>query len=189
MRLPGLVLALTLVALPVQAQASEALWSLLKACGQVVIMRHAATDQSLPDSARPRLDDCNTQRNLSAAGREDAQRIGAAFTARRIAVDGVRSSPWCRCVDTARLAFGSVEVWSQLNSVFRDRSQEPAQMRAVREMVSSHRGGTLVFVTHQVNITALTGLYPGEGEMIILTPQSDGFTVAGRLKPSDVTAN
>ena len=55
--------------------------------------------------------------------------------------------------------------------------------------MSSHRGGTLVFVTHQGNITALTGLYPGEGEMIILTPQSDGFTVAGRLNPSDVTAN
>jgi len=40
-----------------------------------------------------------------------------------------------------------------------------------------------------VNITALTGLYPDEGEMIILTPQEDGFAVAGRLKPSDVTVN
>ncbi len=189
MRLPGVVLALALLALPVQARASEALWTLLKAGGQVVIMRHAATDQSLPDSVRPRLDDCSTQRNLSAAGREDAQRIGAAFKARGIAVDGVRSSPWCRCIDTARLAFGSVEVWSQLNSVFRDRSREPEQSRAVRELVTRHRRGTLVFVTHQVNITALTGLYPDEGEMIILTPQGDGFTVAGQLKPLDVTAD
>ena len=189
MRLRGTAFALALLALPVQAQASEALWSLLKAGGHVVIMRHAATDQSLPDSARPRVDDCSTQRNLSAAGREDAQRIGAAFKARGIAVDGIRSSPWCRCLDTGRLAFGSVEVWSQLNSVFRDRSQEPEQTRAVRQMVSRHRGGILVLVTHQVNITALTGLYPGEGELIILTPHGDGFTVAGRLKPSDVTAN
>ncbi len=59
----------------------------------------------------------------------------------------------------------------------------------MRELVSRHHGGTLVFVTHQVNITALTGLYPDEGEMIILTPQGDDFTVAGRLKPSDVTVN
>ena len=52
-----------------------------------------------------------------------------------------------------------------------------------------HRGGTLALVTHQVNITALTGFFPAEGEMLILTPRGDGFTVAGRLKPSDVGAN
>ncbi len=47
----------------------------------------------------------------------------------------------------------------------------------------------LILVTHQVNITALTGLHPAEGEMIVLTPQSGDFTVAGRLKPSDLAAN
>ncbi len=101
----------------------------------------------------------------------------------------MRSSIWCRCLDTATLAFGAVNQWLPLNSFFRNRDREPGQSRAVREMVSRHRGGTLVFVTHQVNITALTGLYPDEGEMVILTPRADDFTVAGRLKPSDVTAN
>jgi broad specificity phosphatase PhoE len=189
MRFRDMAFALALLALPVQAQASEALWNLLKAGGQVVIMRHAATDSTAGDRDTMRLEDCSTQRNLSASGRDDARRIGAAFRARGIIVDDVRSSVWCRCLDTATLAFGTVNPWLPLNSFFRNRDREPNQTRAVREQVSRHRGGTLVFVTHQVNITALTGLYPDEGEMIILTPQSDGFTVAGRLKPSDATVN
>jgi len=189
MRRRGMVFALALLALPAQAEASEALWSLLKAGGQVVVMRHAATDSSAGDRDTMRLEDCSTQRNLSASGRDDARRIGAAFKARGIIVDDVRSSIWCRCLDTATLAFGTVNQWLPLNSFFRNREREPNQTRAMRELVSRHRGGTLVFVTHQVNITALTGLYPDEGEMIILTPQGDGFTVAGRLKPSDVTVN
>ena len=107
MRLPGMVLALALV-LPVQAQASEALWNLLKGGGQVVIMRHASTDSTAGDRDTMRLEDCSTQRNLSAAGRDDARRIGDAFRARGIGVDDVRSSVWCRCLDTATLAFGAV---------------------------------------------------------------------------------
>ena len=182
------VLALVLLALPVQAQASEALWSLLRAGGQVVIMRHVATDSTAGDRDTMRLEDCATQRNLSASGRDDARRIGDAFRARGITVGVVRSSLWCRCLDTATLAFGVVDPWLPLNSFFRNRDREPGQTRAVRQLVSRHRGpGTLVLVTHQVNITALTGVSPAEGEMIILTPQGDGFTVAGRLEPSAVT--
>lgn len=66
---------------------------------------------------------------------------------------------------------------------------EAAQTLEVRELIRRHSGGTLVLVTHQVNITALTGLFPDEGEMLILTPRGDGFVVAGRLKPSEVGAN
>ena len=184
----GAVLALALVALPVHAQASEALWNLLKAGGQVVILRHAATDSTAGDRDTMRVEDCTTQRNLSASGRDDARRIGDSFRARGITVDLVRSSIWCRCLDTATLAFGVVEPWLPLNSFFRNRDREPGQTRALRQLVSRHRGpGTLVLVTHQVNITALTGVSPAEGEMVILTPRGDGFTVAGRLAPSTVT--
>jgi phosphohistidine phosphatase SixA len=186
----GAALALALLALPVEAQASEALWNLLKAGGQVVIMRHAATDWMAGDQDTMRLEDCSTQRTLSDSGRDDARRIGDAFRTRGITVDDVRSSVWCRCLDTATLAFGAANAWLPLNSVFRNRDREPGQTRAVRELVSRHRGpGTLVLVTHQVNITALTGLHPVEGEMLVLTPRGDGFTVAGRLKPSDVIVN
>jgi hypothetical protein len=154
------VLALALLALPAQAEASEALWALLKSGGQAVIMRHAATDSTAGDRDTMRLEDCSTQRNLSPLGR-----------------------------DTATLAFGMANPWLPLNSFFRNRDREPGQTGAARELVVRHRGGTLVLVTHQVSIAARTGLYPAEGEMIILTPRGGDFTVGGRLKPPDVTQN
>ena len=180
------VLVMALLALPVEAQASEALWALLKSGGQVVIMRHASTDSAAGDPDTMRLEDCSTQRNLSPAGRDEARRIGSAFKMRGIAVDDVRSSLWCRCLDTAALAFGAAKPWLPLNSIFRDRDREASQTGAVRDLISRHHGGTLVLVTHQVNITALTGLYPAEGEMIVLTPRGADFTIAGRIKASDV---
>lgn len=186
MRWARQVLALALLSAPASAAADEAIWILIKGGGQVVIMRHAATVPNAPDTLGPA--GCSTQRNLSEAGREDARRIGAAFRARSITVTDVRASVWCRCMDTARLAFGTVTNWPALNSIFRDRSREVAQTRQVRELIRGHSGGTLVLVTHQVNITALTGLYPDEGEMLVLTPRGEGFVVAGRIKPSDVGA-
>jgi broad specificity phosphatase PhoE len=189
MRSRGGVLALALLALPAQAQASEALWALLKSGGQVVIMRHAATVGTAGDPDTMRLEDCSTQRNLSPSGRDDARRIGDAFRTRGIPVTDVRSSIWCRCLDTATLAFGMASPWLPLNSFFRNRERESSQTGEVRELVSRHRGGTLILVTHQVNITALTGLYPAEGEIIVLMPLGADFTIAGRLKSSDVTRN
>ena len=179
-----LLLALALLSTPAAAAADEATWALLKGGGQVVIMRHAATAQAASDALGP--DGCSSQRNLSDAGREDARRIGAAFRARGIVVKDVRASVWCRCMDTARLAFGTATNWPALDSFFRDRSREAGQTREVRELVNGHREGTLVLVTHQVNIIALTGLSPAEGEMLILTPRGDDFTVAGRLTPTNV---
>ena len=187
MRPVCLVLALTLLSVTAAAAGDEATWTLLRSGGQVVIMRHAATVANVPDTLG--AGGCSTQRNLSEAGREDARRIGVAFRARGISVGDVRASVWCRCMDTARLAFGSVTNWPALDSFFRDRSREAAQTLEVRELIRRHSGGTLVLVTHQVNITALTGLFPDEGEMLILTPRGDGFVVAGRLKPSEVGAN
>jgi broad specificity phosphatase PhoE len=181
----ALVLVLALLSVPGAASADEAIWALLKSGGQVVIMRHAATVPTVPDTLGT---GCSSQRNLSEAGREDARRIGAAFRAHDIAVEDVRASVWCRCMDTARLAFGTVTNWPALDSIFRDRSREAAQTREVRELIRGHSGGTLVLVTHQVNITALTGLFPDEGEMLVLTPRGEGFVVAGRIKPSDVGA-
>jgi broad specificity phosphatase PhoE len=183
------IFVVALLALSVQTEASEALWALLKSGGQVVIMRHATTDSTAGDRDTMRLEDCSTQRNLSLSGRDEARRIGSAFKARGITVDDVRSSVWCRCLDTATLAFGMLNPWPPLNSFFRSREREAGQTGAVRELVRRHRGGTLILVTHQVNITALMGLFPAEGEMIVLTPRGVDFAVAGRVKAADVTAN
>ena len=146
-------------------------------------MRHASTDPAAGDPPGFRLDDCATQRNLSAAGREEARRIGAAFRARGIPVGRVLSSRWCRCLETARLAFGAVEPWPALDSFFGDRSREPPQTQAVRALAGDHpQAGNLLLVTHGFNIRALIGILPAPGKMVVLTPQGNGaFQVAGRL--------
>ena len=75
------------------------------------------------DPAGFRLDDCATQRTLTDAGRADAKRVGAAFQTRAIPVSRVLSSPWCRCLETARLAFGRAEVWTPLSNLFDNRAR------------------------------------------------------------------
>jgi len=132
-----------------------------------------------------RLDDCATQRNLSAAGREEAERWGRALRERGVRVDAVLSSAWCRCRETAALAFGRAEVWPPLNSFFADGRTEPEQTRAVRERISVWRGaGTLALVTHQVNITAATGLTIRSGAGVVVRPAPAGFEVVGELPPA-----
>ena len=164
--------------------ASEEAWRTLQQGGAIALFRHARA----PGTGDPRnfqLDDCSTQRNLSAEGRAQAQEIGEQFRARRVPVERVLSSRWCRALDTARLAFGPMaEPSPPLDSFFSGRDQEPAQTQALRQIIQSWRStGTLVLVTHQVNITALTGIFPGEGEMLVLRPrESTGFDVVGRIQ-------
>lgn len=182
------VLAVVLAVLgPSPARAEDAVWEALRGGGKIVLLRHASTEPGLGDPPGFRLDDCATQRNLSEAGRAEARRIEAAFMRRAVPVARVLSSRWCRCVETARLAFGRVEPWSPLDSFFDDRSREPQQTRAVRALIAEpFTGGNLILVTHQVNITALTGIVPATGEMVVLSPEPGGnFRIVGRLGPAD----
>jgi phosphohistidine phosphatase SixA len=182
----GMALGGLFIDTPIMAADGEGVWDLLRSGGQVVVMRHASTERGVGDPPDFRLEDCQTQRNLSAAGREEARRLGQAFMARSITVGQVLSSRWCRCLETARLAFGTVEPWPPLDSFFNDRSRADAQTQAVRELIAGRPpGGNLILVSHQVNITALTQLFPTPGEMIVLTPLGNGeFRVAGRLAAS-----
>ncbi len=166
-------------------ESSEALWALLARGGQVILLRHA-TAPGVGDPPGFRLDDCATQRNLSAEGREEARRIGETFRARGVPVGRVLSSRWCRCLETARLAFGRVEPWPALDSFFGDRVREAEQTAAVRRLASEPpQGGNLVMVTHQVNISALTAISTASSEMLVLTPQRErGFRIAGVLAPA-----
>lgn len=138
-----------------------------------------------------RLDDCATQRKLSEAGRAEARLIGEAFRRRAVPVGRVLSSRWCRCPETARLVFGRLEPWPPLDSFFDDHSREPDWTRAVRAlMAESKAGGNLVFVTHQVDITVLTGIVPAMGEMIVLSLQpGSSVRVVGRLRPAAFSGN
>jgi len=180
------LLALAVAALwPQGGMASEDAWQALRNGGTVAILRHARA----PGTGDPpgfRLDDCGTQRNLSVQGREQARRMGAQFRTRQIPVARVLSSRWCRALDTARLAFGDLtEPFPALDSFFSDRSQHQAQTQTVQRLVEGWRSdGVLVLVTHQVNITALTGVFPAEGEILVLRPRGGaGFDLVGRIAP------
>jgi broad specificity phosphatase PhoE len=182
-RLAGAVLGALAALGAAPGMASEDLWALLGKGGQVVLIRHAITTPGTGDPPGMQLDDCSTQRNLTDAGRADARRIGEAFGARGIRVDRVLSSPWCRCLETARLAFATAEPWQPLGNLFGRTENRDAQVREMRAVVGAPRnGGNLVLVSHGSTIQALTGVYLGTAEMVVVTPQGDGrFTVAGRL--------
>jgi phosphohistidine phosphatase SixA len=133
--------------------------------GGVLLIRHAATESGLGDPPGFVLGQCRTQRNLSEAGRQASRALGEWLRKQQFKPDAVRSSQWCRCQDTARLAFGQFEDWSPLNSTFAGQGDPAAQLQAMRErLLALPAGHTEVWVTHQVNMTGLTGAYPGMGE-------------------------
>jgi broad specificity phosphatase PhoE len=155
-------------------QAAEAPWERLRRGGLVLLMRHAATEPGLGDPAGYRLEDCATQRNLSAQGREDARRIGAGFRRERVPVAAVFTSPWCRCRETAALAFGRGEDWEALSSVFdhpeREREFSARVKKRIAGYASRKPAGNVVMVTHNVNIAALTRHSIGTAEFVVVRP-------------------
>ena len=174
-----LALAICLLAAAPGAGADEAAWELLRGGGQVVLIRHAATVPGFGDPPGFRHDDCATQRLLSDEGRAQARRLGEAFRARGVPVGAVLSSRWCRCEETARLAFGRSEPWTALDSMHYDRSRALEQERELRSRIARRSGaGTLVLVTHAANISAWTGVSPRPGEVVVLTRGP-----AGELRP------
>ncbi len=140
----------------------------LRQGGVVVVMRHTLAPGTF-DPPGFKLGDCATQRNLSDAGRDHARRIGEWFRAQRLVPAAVRSSQWCRCRDTATLAFGAARDWPALNSVIAIREREPEQTAALRSALARVPGGRFeVWVTHQVNIGALAGESAAPGDAVVL---------------------
>lgn len=183
--LAGLLVALLVLAVPLSTSADEALWALLKDGGQVVLLRHTITTPGVGDPAGFRVEDCASQRNLTEQGREDARRIGAAFRDRGVPVGRVLSSRFCRCLETARLAFGKAEPHPPLDNLFHDRSREPERAGAIRALAAERpEGGNLILVTHGINIQAAIGLQPAPGEIVVVTPRANGrYEVRGRIPP------
>jgi phosphohistidine phosphatase SixA len=133
--------------------------------GGVLMVRHASTESGVGDPPGFTLGQCHTQRNLSAQGRQEALDLGAWVRARQLQPDAVLSSQWCRCQDTARLAFGGFADWLPLNSTFAGQGDAQAQERDMRARLRDLPAGRReVWVTHQVNMTALTEAYPALGE-------------------------
>jgi broad specificity phosphatase PhoE len=180
-----LLAALALLALPAVADEAAA-WAALRAGGHVALIRHASTEPGLGDPPGYKLDDCATQRNLSAQGREEARRLGERMRREGVVVDKVYTSPWCRCRDTAKEAFGKAEDWEALSSFFDDRGREPDRTERVKKRIGTYATrkprGTVVMVTHHVNIAALTNLAVGTGEVVVVRADGCcGLRVVGRI--------
>ncbi len=161
----------------------DALFDRLRAGGLVLLVRHAQTEPGTGDPPGFRLDDCATQRNLGEPGRAQARAIGARLRAERVPVGAVRTSAWCRCRETAALLdLGPVEHLQPLDSFFEDRSQRERHLVGMLAFVRAWRGpGNAVLVTHQVNVTAVTGVFPRSGEIVAVTPAAEPKAV-GRLR-------
>ena len=176
----GLLLALAIVISP--AHADETLWQALQQGGHVLIIRHSLTTPGFGDPPGFKLEECSTQRNLSDEGRAQARRMGEGLRERKVPIGDVLSSPWCRCVETARLAFGRAKTWAALSNLHARQKNAEKQVRAMRPRIAGYQGkDNLVLVSHGSTASALTGEHPAMGEMLVLKPQPPGFRVAGRL--------
>jgi phosphohistidine phosphatase SixA len=166
------------VALPSAWAADDAPWALLAQGGRIVLLRHAATVPGIGDPPGFKPGVCSTQRNLSEAGRRDTARIGAAFRRHGVEVSAVLSSRWCRCTETAQIAFGRVQPVAMLDSMFRDdaaaRERKLADLRGYLAKAGDIGHANIVLVTHDVNIRALGGGYVEQGDLIIATRTADG---------------
>lgn len=198
MRRPFLALALLLcVFVPARAEdagrdpgrdAAAAL-KLLATPGHFGIMRHATA----PGGGDPpgfTLDDCATQRNLSDGGRDEARAMGRAIRSALAPSDiarlRLRSSQWCRCLETARLLdLGPVEPWPLVNSFFGAPEKGPAQIAALKDALATlDLSAPLLLVSHHTVVIGLSGTAPRSGEMVVLRREPSGaLAVAARVPP------
>lgn len=163
-------------------EAADAL-SALRAGGHVALMRHADAPGGVGDPPGFRVEDCATQRNLSPKGRADAEKIGAQLKQEGIAFEKIVSSPWCRCIDTAKLMnLGAVETDATFGNVVVLRDQREALAAGGRALIAKWTArGNLLVVTHGANIFAMTGVSPASGEIIVVRGGSDRAAPVGRL--------
>ena len=153
----------------VKADLNKKLINQLKEGGKLIFIRHAyAPGSGDPDNFN--LNDCSTQRNLSKEGKKQAKYIGEFFKNKKIKVDKVLSSEWCRCKETAVIAFSDYKTESFLNSFFSDkfRKNKYLQIKNLKSYIDKwDKKKNLIFVTHYVVILEILDYAPSSGEIVI----------------------
>jgi broad specificity phosphatase PhoE len=183
------VLLTGLIALvPLAPRADEAGLAALKSGGHVMIVRHGLTTPGFGDPPGFRLDDCKTQRNLVEEGREQSRTLGRLLRERRIPIERVVSSQWCRARETAALIdAGDVGVLATSDNLYGRPQLREAQIKALREAIAAWNGqGNLLIVSHGSVIFSLLGRSPSEAEGFVLKPtpgKEPGFAVVGMIGP------
>ena len=162
----------------------------LRAGGYVLYVRHASTDFSRNDAAMTSYSDCASQRNLTDKGRAEARAIGEHVKRLRIPIGSVLASPFCRTMETARLAFGKAEAMSEVRGG-PIRTDDPARYAPLRKLLSTPvpRGENLVISSHGNPFRALVDApYLAEGEMAVVKPGGDAFEIVARVRVADWAA-
>ena len=154
---------------PIKADLYKNLINQLEDGGKLIFIRHAYAPGN-GDPAGFNLNDCSTQRNLSDDGRKQAQRIGEFFTKNKIEIDKVLSSEWCRCKETAKIAFKNYSTNSFLNSFYSSKfsKNKDKQVKAFNYYIKNLEiEKNLIFVTHYVFISEVLNYGPSSGEIVV----------------------
>ncbi len=160
-------------------------WEAFREGRAVLMLRHALAPGT-GDPGNFKVDDCSTQRNLNDRGREQARAWKPLLAEHGIDQARVFSSQWCRCLETAReMDVGPVEEMESLNSFFRNRGNGQMQTEQTIAIVNElEPGPPVVLVSHQVNVTALTNVFPSSNEgVVIALPLSENPTVLAMVSP------
>jgi phosphohistidine phosphatase SixA len=164
--------------------------SLLKKGGYVVYMRHGVTDHTQDDHFPIDLNDCATQRNLSKQGIDESKNVHKSIKKHKINFDKIISSPFCRCIDTAKYAAGDPVIDNTLYFAVDVKADKRAlQSKRLKEMLSEKpkNGTNRLIVSHTANLKEAANIWPKpEGVAYIFYPKGNGqFEAIGRLEPSD----
>jgi phosphohistidine phosphatase SixA len=166
---------------PIKADLNKKLLSQLEEGGKLIFIRHAYA----PGSGDPNnfnLNDCSTQRNLSNEGREQSKYIGEFFKKNKISIDKVLSSEWCRCKETAKIAFKNFSTNSFLNSFFSFEyvKNKDKQIKMLNDYVKKFKSEkNLILVTHYVLIFEVLNYAPSSGEIVV---SDKNFNILGTIK-------
>ena len=134
----------------------------------IIFLRHALAP-GVGDPIAFIKEDCSTQRNLNNEGRLQARLIGDYLRQSNIRFSEILTSEWCRCIDTAKeLDIGKWKTFSGLNSFFQGHEKKHLVVNKLWKKIKSLKSSDFVlFVTHQVVITEITGEVPRSGEMVL----------------------
>jgi hypothetical protein len=154
----------------------------------VLYLRHTSTDFSQNDSRMTSYADCANQRNLTDKGRAEARALGEELKRLRIPVGRVLASPFCRTIETARLAFGKAETMQEVRGGPAS-TDDPKRYDGLRKLLATlpSPGTNTVISSHGNPFHAVAGPpYLAEGEIAVVSPEGDGkFSVLGRIRLDD----
>ena len=166
----------------------EALVEALQEGGLVILFRHMSTDSFVPAEGTHDNRDCASQRNLDERGKQEARDVGAAFKHLEIPVGTVLTSPYCRCVDTGKLAFAKGTASEEL-AVFDELSGPEKETRGklIRKLLNTvpADGRNTIMITHTGTLLYSFGLQTRpEGIAHIFRPAEFGNAIyLGRVTP------